>query len=677
MTSTSRRRSDGAPRHRLEALESRRLLSAAIDGVGHCAQSDHHFSPNIGGMGPDGGYTPAQVRHAYGFDKITLPGGATPDGAGQTIAIVDAFHDPNIQSDVHVFSQKFGLQDPPTFKVVSQTGGSPAGLDQDSGWASEAALDVEWAHAIAPAANILLVEASSDDFDNLMAGVDYARRQPGVSVVSTSWGGSEFGGQTAYDTTFTTPKGHAGVTFVASSGDDASFYGAEWPATSPNVLSVGGTVLTVSDKAGTYGSEIAWNYSTGGSSTIERAPAYQATKLGARVRSAPDVSYNASVVHGFSVYSSVSDQGSVGWSNVGGTSAGAPQWAALVAIADQARALSGKSPLDGTSTTIPALYSLYSAPGSAGYSTYAANFRDITSGRVVGGTNGARAGYDNATGLGSPRAPAIVNALLNASPVAATSTKSKHHTAKPHLRPGIMRNPPPGGEIDFGTETAGDVSTPAVQPTAPVNAYIVRVNVDAGQGTDEPSRVDATLQVTTASERIADSSAATTMPQASWRPNVVYTFAPNYDTGDVALELPASGPGSGEGASHVVLNVVNTGTVANEVVAIADASPAGAAAAIGVQSPAAPKPVFNFAHPEAATAFADALAGFVHDSTLVGSIGAPRSTRGRAWTITGTVLALDAVMIGSWYASHRQAKRRKAALAAARFTPFSVDRVNW
>src|ERR1700760_1775468 len=157
------------------------------------------------------GYTPAQIRHAYLFDQITLPGGATANGQGQTIAIVDAFNDPNIAADLNVFDSQFGLQ-AANLQIVNQTGGStlPA---TDTGWAGEISLDVEWAHAIAPGAKILLVEANSDSLSDLVAGVDYARHASGVSVVSMSWGGSEFfswyGGESEsevnYDPYFTTP----------------------------------------------------------------------------------------------------------------------------------------------------------------------------------------------------------------------------------------------------------------------------------------------------------------------------------------------------------------------------------------------------------------------------------------------------------------------------------------
>src|SRR5262249_22602105 len=139
-------------------------------------------------------------------------------------------------------------------------------------WASEIALDVEWAHAIAPGANILLVEATNNSFANLLAAVRFAASQPGVVAVSMSWGGGEFSSETSFDSTFQTPAAHGGVTFVASSGDAGA--PASYPAISPNVLAVGGTTLNL-DSSGNILSESAWSGSGGGISLFEAQPAYQ------------------------------------------------------------------------------------------------------------------------------------------------------------------------------------------------------------------------------------------------------------------------------------------------------------------------------------------------------------------------------------------------------------------
>src|SRR5438105_2017860 len=193
-------------------------------------------------------FTPAQIRHAYGFDQLSFANGRVQaDGSGQTIAIVEAFHDPKIGSDLYYFDWIFGLPDPPKFTQVNQRGGT-AFTSVNPAWALETALDVEWGHAIAPKANILLVEADSANFNDLIAAVNFARYQPGVVVVSMSWGSREFSYEAAYDTYFTTPAGHiggsglpGGITFVVSSGGDG--HGTRYTAVSAKVLSVGGTSL--------------------------------------------------------------------------------------------------------------------------------------------------------------------------------------------------------------------------------------------------------------------------------------------------------------------------------------------------------------------------------------------------------------------------------------------------
>ena len=355
-------------------------------------------------------YTPSQIRHAYGFDQITFANGAiVGDGSGQTIAIVDAYDDPFIFSDLHHFDQTFGLPDPPSFVKAMQVG-----TRANAGWAGEIALDVEWAHAIAPGANLLLVEARSSSLSDLLSAVDYAASQPGVSVVSMSWGAGEFSSEHALDSHFVTPAGHRGVTFVASAGDDGS--PPIWPAVSPNVLSVGGTSLHLTS-SGNYLSETGWSGSGGGVSRFESKPGYQTfVATGNTSRTNPDVAYNADPNTGVYVYDSFNG----GWFAVGGTSAGAPQWAALVAIADEGRAIAGKGSLDGPSQTLYALYRI--AQSSA--STY---FHDETS-----GNNGfaAKAGYDDVTGNGSPVANRVVSALVGWAGTGATGSVAPVSTAK-------------------------------------------------------------------------------------------------------------------------------------------------------------------------------------------------------------------------------------------------------
>ena len=357
------------------------------------------------------GYSPTQIRHAYGFDQISFNGG-TADGSGETIAIVDAYDDPNIASDLHAFDVAFGLADP-NFTKVNQNGGAtlPRG---NSGWATEIALDVEWAHAIAPKANILLVEASDASYNNLFAAVNYARNAAGVVAVSMSWGGSECSGETSLDGYLTTPANHNGVAFVVASGDSGA--PAEYPEASPNVLSVGGTSLRLTS-SNTISTESAWVDSTGGLSTYESEPAFQKGIVTQTTtnRATPDVSYDADPNTGFPVYDSYGT--SAVWGQYGGTSDAAPQWSALIAIADQGRALAGLSPLSGGQL----LTDIYQMPSG--------DFHDITSGSTLGSqTLPAAVGYDLATGRGTPAANLIVGALVGTT---VTSTAATHFTFSP------------------------------------------------------------------------------------------------------------------------------------------------------------------------------------------------------------------------------------------------------
>jgi subtilase family serine protease len=343
------------------------------------------------------GTTPTQIRHAYGFDQISFSGGTVAgDGSGTTIAIVDAFNDPNIASDLHAFDLALGLPDPPSFSQVNQSGGTSLPSPSTS-WSTEISLDVEWAHAIAPGASILLVEATNNATANLNAAVAYGAKQPGVVALSMSFGGPEYLGELAADSTFLTPTGHAGVTFVASSGDTGA--PPSQPATSSFVLAVGGTTLSL-DASGTIQSESGWSGSGGGLSAYEGQPSYQTGVVtqSLTARTNPDVAYDADPNTGFPVYNSYASPPSTPWSLIGGTSDAAPQWAGLIAIADQGRALAGLSSLAGATETLPVLYSLPSS-----------DFHDITMGGSTGSpAYSATAGYDLVTGRGTPVANQIV-----------------------------------------------------------------------------------------------------------------------------------------------------------------------------------------------------------------------------------------------------------------------------
>jgi len=443
-------------------------------------------------------YTPAQISQAYGFSQVvftTTSGQAVQgDGTGQTIAIVDAYSDPNIFSDLNTFDQTFtttrngatntyydlyGASS--SFLTVATPQGQPA---TDAGWSLEITLDVEWAHAMAPGAQILLVEATSNNLGNLLGGVSYAAAQPGVVAVSMSWGSTEFSGQNTFDSYFTTPANHlggwsglggtyipGGITYVAASGDSGA--GPTYPSSSPNVLSVGGTSLTLSASGG-YGSETAWSGSGGGYSAYESEPGYQQGVQNTGTRGTPDVSYNADPYTGYWVYDSIGYGGYSGWLQVGGTSAAAPQWAALIAIADQGRALAGKGSLDGATQTIPAIYSL---PQS--------DFHDITT-----GSNGYSAGpgWDPVTGRGTPLANLVIYGLAgfgsSTTPPPGGGGGSHHHHGRTHAaRPHLLTLEGPAASVQPVAAGPLFVLPRAGPPLLPANPTVDALTI----GTPAPS----------------------------------------------------------------------------------------------------------------------------------------------------------------------------------------------
>jgi Putative Ig domain len=406
------------PRLELEILEDRALPSGATIHptvvLFHAAgeKPAGHASP------PTSAHIPAQITQAYGISSAI-----TGDGTGATIALVDAYDDPALasrsstlslsqdtaflNSDLHQFDVKYNLPEPAGFFTkVNQSGGisypstDPAGAGNPNGnWEGEEALDVEWAHAIAPGAKIVLVEANNDfDGTSLFSAASWAGKQSGAQVVSLSWGGNETPTETSMDKDFTSPSGH-GVTFLGASGDTGASGsgigdGTGYPEYSPDVVAVGGTTLTLS--GGTYGSEIGWDASGGGISSFEAKPSYQSTVTQSSTRRTnPDVSFDADPSTGVIEYDSYNGNSTGGpWYQVGGTSLSSPAWAGIIALADGLRASQGLGSLDGPSQTLPTLYKLASS-----------GFHDITS-----GNNGysAGAGYDLVTGLGTPIANRLV-----------------------------------------------------------------------------------------------------------------------------------------------------------------------------------------------------------------------------------------------------------------------------
>jgi subtilase family serine protease len=344
------------------------------------------------------GLTPTEVKAAYHLSSGGSAGasgtsGNSGAGGSGTVAIISAFDHPYIESDLAVFDKTFSLAPCTTAGKCLEVHKMTSKEKTNTGWDMESALDTQWAHAIASSAKILVVEATSDSGTDLLKAVDYARGRSNVVSVSMSWGGDEFKSETSLDSHFATSTGKK-IAWFASSGDDGA--GVSWPAVSPNVIAVGGTSLAI-DTAGKFFSENAWSGSGGGVSAYENEPIYQRDYSIYRAsgkRAIPDVSYAADPIRGFSIYH-VSEKTIAktapkvrGWYVVGGTSAGAPQWAAIAALGANIR--------DAIS-----LSALYADKASATYSDF---FRDITSGE--NGTCAyycvARKHYDYVTGLGSP-----------------------------------------------------------------------------------------------------------------------------------------------------------------------------------------------------------------------------------------------------------------------------------
>jgi len=407
----------------VEALEGRQMLSA-VSVVAPPVKPGYVIAQHLGSsiqpadqpQNASAPYNPQQIQTAYGLSTGSVLNnnisfnGIVGNGAGQTIAIVDAYNDPNIVSDTEFFNTEFNLPQfnvsgGPTFQVLNENGGtSLSGIPDGQGWDVEESLDVQWVHSMAPEANIILFEANTSNGSDLYQAEATAADSAGVSVVSNSWGGGEFSGENELDSTFTTPSGHQGVTFLAGSGDDGS--PGLYPAFSPNVVAVGGTSLQIQSN-GAYISESVWNdlsldppegATGGGISTQEPQPSYQVGKvsgISATQRLSADVSADADPVTGVYVYDTYSGGG---WLQIGGTSLATPLWAGMIGIADQGRVLAGEGTLDGPSQTLPMLYDLPSS-----------DFHNITQGN--NGTYSAGPGYNIPSGLGTPVANLIIPAL--------------------------------------------------------------------------------------------------------------------------------------------------------------------------------------------------------------------------------------------------------------------------
>jgi subtilase family serine protease len=367
-------------------------------------------------------FGPAQIRAAYGVDKLAARG---LTGAGRSIAIVDAFQSPTIAHDLALFDAVFELPDP-QFVQVAPDGLTPFDPNDQGqvGWSAEISLDVEWAHAIAPGAKITLVLAKSNSDEDILSATRFAVDHNLGDVISQSFGENEscvepavaraqhnlFLRATAKNITLLASAGDQGSAQLACDGE--SFVkAASSPATDPLVTAVGGTLLVANGLTGAYASESVWNEpefqaAGGGGFSVEFGkPAFQARQPG-RARGEPDVAYNAGINTSVLVVWSSSGLGEDLVFGFGGTSAGSPQWAGLVALTNQAD--------HGRVGFInPTLYALAATPA------YRALFHDITVGDNTfhGDVDipgfAARRGWDAASGLGSPKADVLVPLLAH------------------------------------------------------------------------------------------------------------------------------------------------------------------------------------------------------------------------------------------------------------------------
>lgn len=361
------------------------------------------------------GLTPRQIRTAYGFTGNKMVSGL--DGVNQTVVVVTAFDTPNIQADMGKFDQQFttptyNLKNTGSLQVMFASGNQPA-PDPTANhlWTVDATAACQWIHALAPKANIILMEADSDNAVDLYAAVDAAVQQIKAKggVISIAWG-SPFPDvpappaprvdESALFKQFDKSLNSAdtkNISFVVAAGDRAAYIGH--PSGTPFVTAVGGTTLTV-DANGGYTGEVADPNTGGNTSAIYPQPVYQKglTVGGVLVgdaRATPDVAFDSDPASGLAVFSS--DIG--GWMQTGGTSMGAPAWAAVATLANQLRTQSGQTMLGNQFND--QLYALSRV-------AYTTTFNDITT--DAGGTP-AGTGYDLATGLGSPKVDGLVPAL--------------------------------------------------------------------------------------------------------------------------------------------------------------------------------------------------------------------------------------------------------------------------
>jgi subtilase family serine protease len=386
-------------------------------------------------------FDPADIRTAYGVDSLIA---AKDEGKGQTIVIIDSFGSPTIRGDLRNFDRGYKLVNPPSLRVLAPLGRVPFNPDNstESGWAAETTLDVEWSHAMAPLARIVVLTSPVAETEGTVGLGDFLQLERYAfdhklgNIISQSWAATENTLETKagrdlvsqFEAFYARADRHH-ITILASTGDTGTQNPSNgsgtrtyaqptvnFPASSPLITAVGGTSLRAA-RSGRWRSETVWNDGGGGGaggggiSQLFAEPAYQKALPGSVQsnldghRGVPDISWNASPDTAILIYASFGGPGSAGYSTIGGTSEGSPQWAGLIADVNEARG----NPIGFLN---PALYSFAARNNQV--------FHDIVKGNNgYGGVRGYSAvtGWDPASGLGTPRSGphALVHALISAS----------------------------------------------------------------------------------------------------------------------------------------------------------------------------------------------------------------------------------------------------------------------
>ncbi len=518
---------------------------ARPEDAGVRAHTNHRiFAGPAGGLGQSGGMDPAQMRSFYGM----------PATGGQgVIAIVDAYDYPTALNDFNTFSAEYGLPAETStavtastnqvFQIVYATGTRPAG---NASWNGEEALDIEWAHALSPGAKIVLVEAASSSFSDLLTAINQAVAIAGVAQVSMSWGSKDFSGEATFDGHFDLN----GPLFFASSGDAGGE--VDYPSCSPFVSAVGGTSVATSS-SGAWTGECAWGDGTagdggggGGTSAYEPKPAWQnAVTLVTGGRGVPDISSNADPSTGLSVYDSTPYEGYEGWMVIGGTSASSPSMAAMVNVSGVAYA-----------STTQFLTALYVNALETPYP-----FRDITC-----GSNGfpALVGWDFAAGLGTPLGPGSFAPPITASittPAKPTVTVS---SGTPISFVGLAKDAFPSATITYtwnfgdgsGTGTGASTSHTYTNKTATNAACTVTLTATDNNGasatatcivTVTPQLSGTTITAPASNETVASGASVSFSGSATdSNASAAISYAWNFGDGS---------NGGGASASHLFTNL--------------------------------------------------------------------------------------------------------------------------